>query len=172
MGREVRKVRADWKHPTTDGKENYIPLHEDSFTDAQTKWDEAKRQWDAGFTRDWSADGIAFKAKDAEDTETYEEYAGERPTQYEYMPYWKPEERTHLQMYETCTEGTPISPVMETPEELARWLADNGASSFGSSTASYEDWLATIKQGWAPSAVFSPSTGLISGVEATKRLSE
>ena len=41
------------------------------------------------------------------------------------------EERTHYQMYETCTEGTPISPVMETPENLARWLADNGASAFG-----------------------------------------
>lgn len=167
MGREVRMVRADWKHPTTDGKENYIPLHEDSFTAAQVEWDEAKRQWDAGLRRDYSKDGIAFKPKDVDDTGTYEEYAGDRPTQYEYMPDWKPEERTHFQMYETCTEGTPISPVMETPEALARWLADNGASSFGSSTASYEAWLSTIKRGWAPSGVVIAGSGkgLQSGVE-------
>jgi len=48
-------------------------------------------------------------------------------------------------MYETCTEGTPISPAFATPEELARWLADNEASAFGGMTASYEGWLRTIK---------------------------
>ena len=37
------------------------------------------------------------------------------------------------------------------PEELARWLADNGGSAFGSRTASYEQWTAPIDRGWAPS---------------------
>ena len=41
-------------------------------------------------------------------------------------------------IYETCSEGSPISPAFETPEELARWLTDN---SFGSMTATYEQWL-------------------------------
>jgi len=44
-------------------------------------------------------------------------------------------------MYETCSEGTPISPVMETPEQLARWLVDNKASFFGTMTAPYDRWL-------------------------------
>jgi hypothetical protein len=74
------------------------------------------------------------------------------------------ETATHYQMYETCSEGTPISPVCETPEELARWLADNGASAFARMTATYEQWLATIRQGGAPSAVIR--NGVIrSGVE-------
>jgi len=47
-------------------------------------------------------------------------------------------------MYETCTEGTPISPVMDSLETLARWLADNGASAFGEMTATYEQWLKII----------------------------
>ena len=68
------------------------------------------------------------------------------------------------QMWETTSEGSPISPVCKTPEALAAWLADNGASSFGSCTATYDQWLRMIKAGWAPSAVLS-SKGMQSGVE-------
>ena len=71
------------------------------------------------------------------------------------------------QMWETTTEGSPISPVFETPELLARWLADTGASTFGSSTGTYEQWLGMItRTGWAPSAVGISGVGLVSGVEA------
>lgn len=48
------------------------------------------------------------------------------------------------QMWETTSEGSPISPVFETPEALAHWLADTGASSFGWMTSSYEGWLGKI----------------------------
>ena len=82
------------------------------------------------------------------------------------MPEWPEAERTHWQMYEDTSEGTPISPVMETPEMLARWLADTGASSMGRNTATYEQWLATIHRGWAPSMIYTAKTGLVSGVEA------
>jgi len=70
------------------------------------------------------------------------------------------------QMWETTSEGSPISPVFETPEELAQWLADNNASSFGSCTATYEQWLKMIKDsGWAMSAVLMNGE-VKSGVEA------
>lgn len=85
------------------------------------------------------------------------------------MPDWPESERTHLQMYEDTTEGTPISPVMKTAEELARWLADNNASSFGDHTATYDQWLTMIKRGFAVSACISPSRGLVSGVEAISK---
>jgi hypothetical protein len=94
---------------------------------------------------------------------TFIEWHGACPQAEHYMPDFK-EPCTHLQMYEDCSEGTPISPVMATAEELAHWLADTGANAFGSMTATYEDWLATIKRGWAPSAVLGPK-GLKSGVE-------
>jgi len=70
------------------------------------------------------------------------------------------------QMWETTSEGSPISPVFATPEELARWLADNGASTFGNNTATYDQWLAMVQSGWAMSAMFVPGKGVISGVEA------
>lgn len=69
------------------------------------------------------------------------------------------------QAWETTSEGSPISPVFATPEDLARWLADTGASSFGSRTATYEQWLKFIQgPGWAPSAV-SQGGEFKSGVE-------
>jgi len=69
------------------------------------------------------------------------------------------------QMWETTSEGSPISPVCASPEELARWLTDNGASTFASMTADYEQWLNMIKgPGSAPSMVISPEKGIQSGV--------
>jgi hypothetical protein len=58
------------------------------------------------------------------------------------VPAWTEDRGYGWQMWETTSEGSPISPVLDTPEELARWLVDNGTSAFGSITATYEDWLA------------------------------
>ena len=87
------------------------------------------------------------------------------PNKEDFMPDWPAEQCTHLMMYEDTSEGTPISPAFATPEELARWLTDNGASAFGSSTGSYEGWLRVAKGGWAPSMV-ATSEGITSGVDA------
>jgi hypothetical protein len=167
MGREVRRVPANWQHPQ-DGR-GYIPLLGGSFAKELAEWDEGSARWDAGFIRDYSKglDVVAWKPRDADTvSDTYAEYSGDRPDADEYMPDWPESERTHLQMYEDTTEGTPISPVMATPEELARWLADNNANAFAGQTASYESWLATIKRGWAPSAVSVDGGPLVSGVSA------
>jgi len=69
------------------------------------------------------------------------------------------------QMWETVSEGSPISPVCESPDALARWLVDNNASACGTCRASYEQWLAMIGEGWAPSMVFDSEHGIRSGVE-------
>lgn len=149
MGREVRRVPATWEHPKDErGKE--IPLH-DGYNKRLADWDERNAKWAEGLRDDWKG---GWKSLDADERNmSFVEWDGERPQQDEYMPDWPEAERTHFQMYETCTEGTPISPVMETPELLARWLADNGASSFGNQTATYEQWLGMIGEGWAMSAV-------------------
>lgn len=90
-----------------------------------------------------------------------------RPMKTHGCPNWKhdPPAGEGWQMWETTTEGSPMSPVFATPEELARWLADNNASTFGDMTARYEAWLGMITGGGScPSAVVD-SKGLRSGVE-------
>lgn len=142
MGREVRKVPTNWEHPK-DHKGAYIPLYGRSYTKEAEKF-------------------LAMANK--EGLQAAVEYQC-CPDKEDYMPEWTEEEATHFIMYEDCTEGTPISPAFATPEELASWLVANKASAFGSSTASYEGWLRVAKGGYAVSAVYSPSTGLISGVD-------
>ena len=88
-----------------------------------------------------------------------------RKLQEEWQPI-EPPEGEGYQLWSTTTEGTPMSPVFETPEKLAKWLAETGASSFGSHTQTYEQWLRFIKgPGWAMSAV-ADNSGIRSGVEA------
>lgn len=166
MGRELRMVPKDWKHPKKAGR--YVPLHEGPFEQEAARYAEEEAEWKRGFRRDYGT-GARKPLDDLERTWTYEDYAGEPPKREDYMPSWRPEERTHFQMYETCTEGTPISPPMPDAESLATWLADNGASAFGDLTASREAWLATIKRGSAVGAVLD-SGGWKSGVEAEAEL--
>ena len=125
MGRQVRRVPADWQHPIDPETGHFKPL-----------FDSAK---------------FAAHSRD-------------------YMPAWPDAERTHFMMYENTSEGTPISPAFETPEELARWLADTNASAFGNSGASYEAWLNIARGEWAPSMIYTPQGGLQSGVEASTLL--
>ena len=81
--------------------------------------------------------------------------------------YIEPPAGDGYQLWSTTTEGTPMSPVFKTPEELAKWLHENNASSFGHSTASYEQWLKFIYgPGWAPSGIMSKGR-ISSGVEAS-----
>lgn len=52
------------------------------------------------------------------------------------------------QMWETTSEGSPISPVFASPEELARWLAANYPDE-----GTAEDWGVVIHGGYRPSFV-------------------
>ncbi len=162
MSREVRRVPKNWMHPrSSDGQ--YIPLH-DNFVERLRNWSEEKEQWDRGLIRDYVTNGWKPKDQDRSDM-TFEEWDGREPKAEDYMPTWMEEERTHLQMYETCTEGTPISPVMKTPEELARWLVDNKASAFGGMTASYEGWLIVAKGESSVGMVMGDGRPPMSGVD-------
>jgi len=161
MGREVRMVPANWQHPK-DSKGRYIPLF-DGFNKAIEVWDIENQKWEEGFVSDFNG---GWEVKPERYDYGYSEYAGDRPKQEDYMPDFPIAERTHYMMYEDTSEGTPLSPPCETPEILASWLANNNASAFGKDTASYDQWLAMIKSKWSVGAVFTPETGLISGVEA------
>lgn len=169
MGREVRRVPADWKHPKylANGlrgpEERYKPLYPgERYQPRVDEWDEECAKWKSGWRPD-HCDSTEHRAM------CYEQWAGQRPHRDDYMPNWPAEERTHYMMYEDTSEGTPISPAFATPEALAKWLADTGASAFGGQTASYEGWLRVAKGGYAPSAVYTPETGMVSGVDALKQ---
>ncbi len=112
MGREVRRVPADWDH----WKYSEQPLL-DGYNKALARWTEHNDKWNQGLelnytTKQWET--IADKYKNI----SYSEYDGNRPDPTDYMPDWNESERTHYQAYENTTEGTPISPVLANEDEL------------------------------------------------------
>lgn len=178
-------VPADWQHPK-DERGRYIPLLDQSHAEAVREWEEEEltewvegaRLWATGFVKTFKR--VKTIEQVVEETKanrpyapppeppTYEWWAGDVPRKPEpthYMPDWPESERTHFMMYEDTSEGTPISPAFATAEELARWLADTGASAFAGYTATYDQWLATIRRGSAISVVMENGV-LKSGVEA------
>lgn len=159
MGREVRRIKRGWVHPLNDSGQP-TPLHRGSYAREVADWDAECAKWCTGWRPDY-CDDTTLRS----DVYGYYDWAGSRPQPHDYMPDFGAE-ADMLVMYEVTTEGTPISPAFETPEELARWLADNKASAFGGMTASYEEWLSVCKGAFAPSMVLAGDK-LMSGVEAT-----
>ena len=162
MGREVRMVPPGWKHPKDKLKpDGYLPLHAPCWSARAAEWASDFLMWERGEHRSQAW----YRERGTESPRYYWQYAGAPPDPDDYMPDWPESERTHFMMYEDCSEGTPISPAFATAEELARWLVDNGASSFADCTATYEQWLYVCQGGWAPSAIIQNGV-MRSGVSA------
>lgn len=153
MGRECRRVPPDWVHPKrTDGRDGYQPMYGKGYHEAAKEWLDGLAAWPS------------FEPKLS--STYYWEYAGNPPDEDYHFPDWPPGSRTHYQMYEDTSEGTPISPVFATPEEVARWCADNRVSAFGTnSPATYEWWLAIAKGAWVPDMVMTADGRLLTSPE-------
>lgn len=91
-----------------------------------------------------------------------EVYQGQRAEQ-EAWEEIEPPAGEGWQLWETVSEGSPISPVFDSPEGLAKWMS-SPAYTWGSSTPmAYDSALRFITgDGWAPSMV-GTSAGLVSG---------
>ena len=157
MSRDVRMVPKNWNHPKNE-RGRYIPLLDGDFENKIKEWNEGKEEWDSGIFPDY--------ASEESRTQSYEEWAGRVPNPDHYMPKFKDEIATHYMMYETTSEGTPISPAFETKEELAKWLYENNTSAFGGQTASYEGWLQTINRGGSICSCIMVGGKIINGVDA------
>jgi hypothetical protein len=70
------------------------------------------------------------------------------------------------QLWETVTEGSPVSPVFVTAEALARWMSTDRGSRWAPHARDYETALRFIEVGWAPSGMGSEGSGFVSGVDA------
>ena len=80
----------------------------------------------------------------------------------------EPPEGEGWQLWETVSEGSPVSPVFATAEELADWLASPESSEADGVNrgTSRSQWLAFLHgPGWAPSMIVSAGR-VMGGVEA------
>lgn len=169
MGREIRMVPPNWEHPERNpehdrhGRGGYQPLHDQHFDDAFADWLERFDRVRRGDMDEWEREcyprGLADWLMDA----------GQPCDPTYYRPY-KDDEATWFQLYETVSEGTPVSPPFETKQELADYLAQHGdfwdqdrctrpiwtelyGGTYGVSAWGKERAEAFVNAGWAPSAV-------------------
>lgn len=130
----VRRVPKDWQHPRR-WNGDFQPLFDEDFDSVSERWRAGFLAWERrdaayfGFEGTWMFDRGG----------QYWEYVGNPPDRAFCRPNWTDADRTHFQMYEELSEGTPISPVTESPEALARWLTENPNDA--GLVATYEQWL-------------------------------
>lgn len=123
MGREIRMVPANWEHPKHErnGRLCYKPLYDNDFASAAAEWKSEFAKWEND-----THEGLKYR--DAESTTEWWEYGDNPPDREYYRPAWTEAEATHFQIYETVSEGTPVSPVFASRDEIAAWLIQQGTS--------------------------------------------
>jgi hypothetical protein len=158
MGREIRRVPEGWEHP----EDRY--LYDGSLSAKTQRWVE---EFDLWRQRQHPSQ---IRARERE-SEYYEEiYDHDRFWEYEHPPEvddhrpdWEAQgiPVDHYQVYETVSEGSPVSPVFATLAEVENWLVEQGYS-----TGAAKGF---IEAGSAPSMMvqYSPGTGvrMMDGIE-------
>lgn len=162
MGREIRRVPPNWKHPQV--KNPHTGRMED-----QSMYDETFEKRFAG----WLVEFDRIRAGDltADEREYYPRGLGdwlkdETPPDPNYYRPWADEEATWWQVWQTVSEGTPVSPPFATQEELIDYLATHG--DFWDQKRGDDPWGREaaerfVKAGWAPSFIAGPRIGVVEG---------
>lgn len=134
MGREIRRVPANWEHPrrqcphspwkggcdeakSHDGQ-CYQPMYDEDFDTALTEWLAGYELWKKG-EHPWQ-----IKYPDDAKDDPYWEYEGAPPDPHYYRPKW--EKAEWYQVYQTVSEGTPVTPPFATKAELVDYLIEHG----------------------------------------------
>lgn len=172
MGREIRRVVANWEHPKQqcrhspwaggcdeakrNGGQCYHPSYDRDFQAAAQEWRDGLATWEGSERAKLFAD----EGKDYE----FWEWEGGPPDREYYRPAWKPEEMTWFQVYETVSEGTPVTPPFATQEELIDYLVTNGDfwdQQRGDGGWSRENAETFVGRGFAMSMTVNAATGEI-----------
>lgn len=112
MGREIRKVPKGWEHPRCE-KRFFKALHDDDYQTVARKW--------VSDCILWSQRNHEDQKRHDNESEFFWEWEGGPPDEDSYRPKFT-EPADHFQIYETVSEGTPVSPVFESIEDMINWM--------------------------------------------------
>lgn len=169
MSREIRRVPPDWEHPvvTAEHVRNCEANHHESYIGHpmpmfDRTWRDAAEEW-VRFARDWiegNRPGFVDEHPEFYPPPTYPwEYEAPPSRCYYREREWTDEEASAFQVYESVSEGTPVSPVLQTEDEVVAWVMTEWGRS-------EEAARAFVASGWAPSLVIKPGVGMASNAEA------
>jgi hypothetical protein len=167
MSREVRRVPADWQHPRWAHDElvtsqahlagRYQPCVDADYESACREWYADAALWCRGEHPDQQKQP---RPSYLANYRWYHEWHAPPHRKCHRERAWTPEEATHYQVYETVTEGTPITPVFATLEEMVEHLVRYGTD--WDDDRAHPGWdraaaVAFAGAGHAMSAVVGPS---------------
>lgn len=174
MCREIRRVPPHWEHPRYTREDaprpslvgDYRPCHDQDYKTASLEWKEGFKQWEAGTHPEFGK----WRATE------FWEYAYP-PDKYACRPAFT-EMPTWYQVYETVSEGTPVTPAFETQEKLYLhlvtvgddWAVNRGTGPFSRDAAN----AFVFEGGYAPSMIVIQSENkeeFYEGIEAAGALS-
>lgn len=167
MGREIRRVPPNYQHPKRqcphwwrcESGECYQPQYDKRYVEALKAWHEELLLW-----LDGEHEYLKSYPEEEHTEQNYIDYAGDKPDK-EYYRTYEDKEATWYQVYETVSEGTPVTPPFETQQELIDYLVNNGdfwdqirykegrLEKPGYSRESAERFV--LNSGWCPSMVVS-----------------
>jgi hypothetical protein len=150
MGREIRMVPPNWQHPK-DERGQLRPMYRGNFADKFTQWLADFDRVRAGDLDEIERECYAKPGMNPLAEWLRDEGMPLRPNGYEP---WRKEDATWIQVWETVSEGTPVTPAFPTASELVNYLVAHGdfwdqrRGNGGYTRAQAE---AFVKSGWAPS---------------------
>lgn len=165
MGREIRRVPPNWEHPRYTSENarrqadigQHMPLYDQTYDDARQKWLDGFALWQQGkHPEQIKHPGKSWTACD------WWEYDSP-PDREMYRPAFT-EPATWFQVYQTVSEGSPVTPPFATREELIQHLVDYGEE-WGRGGYSREQAEAFVNAGSAPSMVITGGKTYI-GIES------
>lgn len=147
MGREIRRVPANWEHPK-DEQGSYKPMYDNDFDTRLAEWLAGYELWKKG-------EHEYQKDSDLAEGLEYWDYDGALPDPAYYRPKFETEP-TWYQVYETVSEGTPVTPPFSTKEELIEYLVQHGDfrdQRRGDGGWSRKNAESFLESEWAPSLI-------------------
>jgi hypothetical protein len=119
MGVEIRRVPPGWVHPEDDDG-NCIPMLDEDYETAGLHWIAGLMAWERG-------EHPEREKADKAGCRFYWDYIAPPPSEQVCRPKFNTEP-TCYQLYENTSEGTPISPLFTSEEELRQYLVARGHS--------------------------------------------
>lgn len=137
MNRILRRVPKNWEHPKKDDG-RYQPMRDIYYGDILSEWLKNNEEWEKGTHPD-----LIENPELKKEYPFYGMYYGNLPDpEYYQIKKYSEEELTHIQLYETTSEGTPLTPIFKANEleKLCEYAAEN-CTIFANFKLSKEEWI-------------------------------
>lgn len=127
--RELKRVPLDFNFPIGEIWPGYQPHH---VIDKIKEWE--------GYTGKSICDNCRDRGLECTESAEYCIYHPKN----EAIWYYHPPTGPGYQMWETTSEGSPVTPVFKTLSELCDWIVENNITWFATMTATKEEWMRAL----------------------------